>query len=720
MQLLVKLFIILLLFTSLTSTVFASPKCSINGTTVFFTNGYDLNDELKVSQSAEKISEALTDYAQIDSEEEVKFSYIFLDRFSYLRPPPTAQELASPVLMAAKIERENALIQAEIQKETDTVRRKLIQKEVIQRNDLGTRFILNFFNIIKLPGLVDDALKLAEAFSDLTTELNTFNETSIAAPARTDLLNFIREIRLAMFTELGLGYQLSQRKVILVTHGESGHYLKQANEFLFNTNYPTLTGTVYPTPYPFPNVNDVTKAYKIISAVHIGTLLGNLGAINRETYRNYEKDEYVLRFAMFPAIPNIGESVFVEPNSNDLGHNFIKTYLNLSDVRENSTDTYYGTLGGIREAAELLESNCGNPPVATFTESVRLPKPANPPFPRVLGNPMIHDFDASGTTDPDGADDIDRYEWYVNNFRVGTFTPAQTKIFITFNIEGSFEVKLKVFDKSGSFGEFTKTVVVINNPPDVIISATSSEMTASFNSDLSSDDGEIQSYLWDFGNGVTSTEKNPSYTYTTPDTYQVSLTITDNNGKSTTAYETVTVNRASGDFSYFINELDVFFAASVDGANVTSYTWEFSDGVTGSGATYSRSFSNSGSYDVKLTMTKVGGGTIVVNKTINLGLFFYTGPQTYTGTLIAAANVTAEEGTSAVIISVFSGGVSYLSQWTINGETVTPFMNLGFMQQVRYTFTESPTPVSICLTDPFNPGRSGCTNFDVFYRLIQN
>ncbi|KYK22871.1 hypothetical protein AYK21_03450 [Thermoplasmatales archaeon SG8-52-2] len=36
------------------------------------------------------------------------------------------------------------------------------------------------------------------------------------------------------------------------------------------------------------------------------------------------------------------------------------------------------------------------------------------------------------------------------------------------------------------------------------------------------------SYLWDFGDGETSTEQNPSHTYTTPDNYTVTLTVTDN------------------------------------------------------------------------------------------------------------------------------------------------------------------------------------------------
>ncbi|WP_274428173.1 PKD domain-containing protein [Desulfosarcina sp. BuS5] len=45
-------------------------------------------------------------------------------------------------------------------------------------------------------------------------------------------------------------------------------------------------------------------------------------------------------------------------------------------------------------------------------------------------------------------------------------------------------------------------------------------------------DGSIVSYLWNFGDGTTSSEQNPSHVYTAPDTYNVTLTVTDNEGAS--------------------------------------------------------------------------------------------------------------------------------------------------------------------------------------------
>ncbi len=52
-----------------------------------------------------------------------------------------------------------------------------------------------------------------------------------------------------------------------------------------------------------------------------------------------------------------------------------------------------------------------------------------------------------------------------------------------------------------------------------------------FSSSGSSDsDGTIASYLWDFGDGNTSTSANPSHTYQADGTFTVSLTVTDDDG----------------------------------------------------------------------------------------------------------------------------------------------------------------------------------------------
>ncbi|WP_436935881.1 malectin domain-containing carbohydrate-binding protein [Halovenus marina] len=74
--------------------------------------------------------------------------------------------------------------------------------------------------------------------------------------------------------------------------------------------------------------------------------------------------------------------------------------------------------------------------------------------------------------------------------------------------------------------------------------------TVSFDASGSSDpDGSIASYSWDFGDGETATGATPSHTYDTAGTYTVELTVTDDDGATTTVTEQVSVSEpASGEF----------------------------------------------------------------------------------------------------------------------------------------------------------------------------
>lgn len=117
--------------------------------------------------------------------------------------------------------------------------------------------------------------------------------------------------------------------------------------------------------------------------------------------------------------------------------------------------------------------------------------------------------------------------------------------------------------------EFKGRGITDNQPPTVAINASTTTgevpLPVSFTSTVTDPDGDTPvTYAWKFGDGEasTSTEANPSHTYTAPGKYVVSLTVTDSRGAKSTRTTEITATAAkdicfSGRSDDFVgNELD--------------------------------------------------------------------------------------------------------------------------------------------------------------------
>jgi PKD repeat protein len=130
----------------------------------------------------------------------------------------------------------------------------------------------------------------------------------------------------------------------------------------------------------------------------------------------------------------------------------------------------------------------------------------------------------------------------------------------------------------------------------------------------------ITSFLWSFGDGATSTEHNPAYSYSAPGVYTVSLTVTTAVGSDTeTKTDLITVSNGSGPIAAFSGTptggaapLDVQFTdqSTAGSAPITSRSWTFGDGGTSTAVNPSHTYLANGTYTVSLSVTtSVGNDT---------------------------------------------------------------------------------------------------------------
>jgi PKD repeat protein len=239
-------------------------------------------------------------------------------------------------------------------------------------------------------------------------------------------------------------------------------------------------------------------------------------------------------------------------------------------------------------------------------------------------------FNASGTKDTPSDQASLTYVWEFGDGSTGT-GPTQTHIFTK---EGLYNVILTVTDNDGVIDKDIITVNVMNKPPTAdagIDKATAEDSNIIFNGSLSADtssDASTLTYSWNFGDDSTGSGKVTTHNYTKAGTYIAYLTVTDDDGATSTdslAVEVANVNPnadAGWDKSVSEDEL-VFFAGS--GSDTPSdqplleYAWDFGDGTSGSGQFPTHTYRDEGLYVVTLIVTDDDWATGVDSLNVTVG-----------------------------------------------------------------------------------------------------
>jgi len=123
------------------------------------------------------------------------------------------------------------------------------------------------------------------------------------------------------------------------------------------------------------------------------------------------------------------------------------------------------------------------------------------------------------------------------------------------------------------------------------------------------------SWLWDFGDGNTSTDQNPAHTYVAAGTYNVTMNATNVGGSNVTTqtnYITVaiapvasfTANVTSGAVPLSVNFTDTSTNTP------TSWLWDFGDGNTSTDQNPTYTYTAVGTYSINLNATNAGGSNI--------------------------------------------------------------------------------------------------------------
>jgi PKD repeat protein len=265
--------------------------------------------------------------------------------------------------------------------------------------------------------------------------------------------------------------------------------------------------------------------------------------------------------------------------------------------------------GGTYLTSKLV-SVVNTPPVADYSNT-----PMNP-----IKDETIQFTDNS--TDTDGP--VVMWEW---EFGDGSTSTLQNPMHSFATID-TFTVTLTVWDEHDANDSISKSITVVNLPPDADFSYTPLnprvDELITFSDESTDSDGSVVRWEWDFGDGFTSTQENPAHSYSTIDTFSVTLTVWDDLDDSDSITKSIAIGNLapSAGFSYLpvdpkVDAIVTFVDESSDpDGSVVAWSWDFGDGTTSNEQNPTHSYSGAGSNLVTLTVFDNDGGSNTTSKTV--------------------------------------------------------------------------------------------------------
>jgi len=236
-------------------------------------------------------------------------------------------------------------------------------------------------------------------------------------------------------------------------------------------------------------------------------------------------------------------------------------------------------------------------------------------------------FDGSGSTASSGSS-IVKYQWDFEND--GIIDAEGASASFTFQNKGLLTCRLRVTDSIGELADDTCLIDVRNRSPRAEFAYSPTSLTVrdivSLIDQSSDPDGHLVSWSWKFGDGMSSTLQNPTYTFAQKGNHEVTLTVTDNDGAQNSITRTIVVSNLPPESCFNCttnpraNTDAQFTDKTTDPENISlsSWLWDFGDGYTSDIQNPVHRFTSKGDYNVTLAVRDDEGATDIFSMMITV------------------------------------------------------------------------------------------------------
>ena len=229
------------------------------------------------------------------------------------------------------------------------------------------------------------------------------------------------------------------------------------------------------------------------------------------------------------------------------------------------------------------------------------------------------------STDPEGG--LLTYLW---NFGDDSTSTARNPIH-EYDTPEAVLVTLLITDDEGATSTSTRAIVIFPTIRPVAHFSYEPEGgtihdTVEFFDESLDEDGSILAWEWDFGDGETSSRKDPTHTFEDKGTHRVTLTVEDDDGNTDTVTRSVTIENlpptaeftASATTAQVDDEIRFTDASTDPEDHQLRYSWDFGDGSTSDASNPRHSYDEAGTYTVVLTLSDDEGETDTASATVKV------------------------------------------------------------------------------------------------------
>lgn len=176
-------------------------------------------------------------------------------------------------------------------------------------------------------------------------------------------------------------------------------------------------------------------------------------------------------------------------------------------------------------------------------------------------------------------------DWeYTWDFGNGETSMLQDPGQVQYSDIGDYIITLTISD-GDCMDSFTQAISVVSPPPTVDFIYDPAIGCHPLRVNFESIVTNVDSYFWEFGDGNTSTQANPSHVYITPGTYSVSLSVVGKSGDNAKEVKSEIIEVVESPFAYFEIQPSIVYIPDQPiftknlSAGATSFYWDFGDGT---------------------------------------------------------------------------------------------------------------------------------------------